>query len=113
LIDVEEGGAIFEGVPDERPYNPLGTVHGGCAATLLDSACGIATPSMLGVGQSYTTPELTVAFHRAMTSETGLLRAEGKILSFGRRASFAEARLTSASGTLIASATSTLLVMTR
>lgn len=113
LIEVEEGRALFEGVPDERSYNPLGTVHGGYAATLLDSACGIATHSMLGDGQSYTTLELKVAFHRAMTSETGVVRAEGKILSFGRRASFAEARLTSASGTLLASATSTLLVITR
>lgn len=113
LVEVEEGRAVFEGTPDERSYNPLGTVHGGYAATLLDSACGIATHSRLAAGQSYTTLELKVAFHRAMTAATGLVRAEGTVPSFGRLAAFAEARLTDAAGTLIASATSTLLVMTR
>jgi uncharacterized protein (TIGR00369 family) len=112
LVAVEEGRAIFEGNPDERTYNPLGTVHGGYAATLLDSACGIATHSMLGAGQSYTTLELKVAYHRAMTAKTGLVRAEGKVLSFGRRVAFAEARITDAAGKLLASATSTLLVIT-
>ncbi|CAN5432351.1 hypothetical protein BH09PSE4_BH09PSE4_12280 [soil metagenome] len=111
LVEVEEGRAVFEGDPDERTYNPLGTVHGGYAATLLDSACGIATHSRLGEGQTYTTLELKVAYHRAMTATTGKVRAEGTILSFGRRVAFAEAKLTDANGRLLASATSTLLVM--
>ena len=113
LVEVEKGRAVFEGNPDERTYNPLGTVHGGYAATLLDSACGIATHSMLAEGQSYTTLELKVAYHRAMTAKTGLVRAEGKVLSFGRRVAFAEARITDTAGKLVASATSTLLVITQ
>jgi uncharacterized protein (TIGR00369 family) len=112
LVEVAEGRAVFAGNPDDRTYNPLGTVHGGYAATLLDSACGIAVHSRLAEGQSYTTLELKVAYHKAMTSRTGPVRAEGTVLSFGRRVAFAEARLTDAVGTLLASATSTLLVIT-
>ena len=112
LIEVEEGRAVFEGQPGEEVYNPMGTVHGGYAATLLDSACGIAVHSRLAAGQAYTTLELKVSYHKAMTAETGLVRAEGKVLSFGRRVAFAEARLTDAEGRLLASATSSLLVMT-
>lgn len=112
LVEVGDGRAVFTGAPDERTYNPLGTVHGGYAATLLDSACGIATHSKLEPGQAYTTLELKVAYHRAMTANTGTVRAEGNIITFGRRVAFAEAKLTDATGRLIASATSTLLVIT-
>lgn len=112
LVEVAEGRAVFEGEPDGRTYNPLGTVHGGYAATLLNSACGIATHSRLAPGQSYTTLELKVAYHRAMTAATGRVRAEGTVISIGRRVAFAEARLTDANGRLLASATSTLLVIT-
>jgi len=111
-IAFEDGFAVFEGEPGEHAYNPLGTVHGGYAATLLDSACGCAVHSKLAAGQTYTTLELKVAYHKAITQETGKLRAEGRVLSFGRRAAFAEARLTDTSGRLLASATSSLLVMT-
>ena len=111
LIEVAKGRAVFEGEPDARTYNPMGTVHGGYAATLLDSACGIATHSSLQAGQAYTTLELKVAYHRPMTSATGRVRAEGKVVSIGRRVAFAEATLTDADGRLLASATSTLLVM--
>jgi uncharacterized protein (TIGR00369 family) len=112
LVDVTEGRVVFEGAPGEEVYNPIGTVHGGYAATLLDSACGCAVHSRLAPGQGYTTLELKVAYHKAITSATGVVRAEGTVVSFGRRAAFAEARLTDASGRLYASATSTLLVMT-
>ncbi len=112
LVEIEEGRAVFEGTPGLHVYNPLGTVHGGYAASLLDSACGCAAHSRLAAGQSYTTLELKISYHRAMTAETGKVRAEGKLLSFGRRAAFAEARLTDGSGRLYASATSTLLVIT-
>ena len=111
LVDVGDGLAVFEGSPEERTYNPMGTVNGGYAATLLDSACGIATHSTLAPGQGYTTLELTVAYHRAMTADTGRVRAVGSVTSFGRRVAFAEARLTDSEGRLLASATSTLLVM--
>lgn len=112
LIEVEAGRAVFEGNPGPETYNPMGTVHGGYAATLLDSACGIATVSRLDAGQSMTTLELKVAYHRAMTADTGVVRAEGTVISIGRRVAFTEARLTDAAGRLLASATSTLLVTT-
>ena len=112
LVEVGDGLAVFEGRPDERTYNPMGTVHGGYAATLLDSACGIATHSKLAPGQTYTTLELKVAYHRAMSASTGPVRAIGSVISFGRRVAFAEARLTDHEGRLLASATSTLLIST-
>ena len=111
LVEVEEGRAVFAGTPGAHAYNPIGMVHGGYAATLLDSACGCAAHAALRPGQRYTTLELKVAYHKAMTDKTGPVRAEGRVLSIGRRAAFAEARLIDAAGTLYASATSTLLVM--
>ena len=113
LVEAAKGHAVFEGTPDRRAYNPLGTIHGGYAATLLDSACGIATHTSLAEGQSYTTLELKTAYHRAMTADTGPVRAVGSVLSIGRRVAFAEAKLTDAQGRLLASATSTLLVITQ
>ena len=113
LVEVDRGRAVFAGTPGDHAYNPLGTVHGGYAATLLDSACGCAVHSMLTDIQAYTTLELKVAFHKAITRDTGLLRAEGSVVSFGRRAAFAEARLLDAEGRLYASATSTLMVLER
>lgn len=110
LVEVDLGRAVFEGVPGRHVYNPLGTVHGGYAATLLDSACGIATASRLAHDQGFTTLELKVAYHKAMTDQTGKVRAEGIVVSMGRRVAFVEAKLTDANGTLLASATSTLLV---
>jgi len=88
-------------------------VHGGYAATLLDSACGCAVHSRLSASQAFTTLELKVAYHKAMRADTGPVRAEGLVISLGRRAAFAEATLTDRSGRLLASATSTLLVMDR
>ena len=111
LVEVEAGRAVFEGTPGEQVYNPIGTVHGGYAATLLDSACGIAVHSSLAPGQSYTTLELKVAYHKAMTVKTGLVSAEGRVVSFGRRAAFAEGKLTDSQGRLLASATSSLLIV--
>jgi len=112
IVELEEGRAVFEGHPSEDVYNPIGTVHGGYAATLLDSACGIAVHTKLAAGQAYTTLELKVSYHKAITAETGVVRAEGKVISFGRRAAFAEARITDTEGRLLASATSSLLVIT-
>ena len=109
-VELEAGRVVFEGNPDERYYNPIGTVHGGYAATLLDSAVGCAVHSRLTAAQGYTTLELKIAYHRALTRESGPVRAEGTVLSFGRRAAFAEGKLLDAQGRLCASATSTLLV---
>lgn len=111
LVEVDYGRAIFEGVPSRHAYNPMGTVHGGYAATLLDSACGIAAASRLAQDQTFTTLELKVAYHKAMTERTGKVRSEGVVISMGRRVAFVEARLTDAEGVLLASATSTLLVI--
>ncbi len=113
IVEVGDGTAVFAGTPGPHVYNPIGMVHGGYAATLLDSACGCAVHSKLSPTQGYTTLELKVSYHKAVTAETGLLRAEGKVLSFGRRAAFSEARLIDSTGRLLASATSTLLVFER
>jgi uncharacterized protein (TIGR00369 family) len=113
MVELEEGRVVFGGEPDERVYNPIGTVHGGYAATLLDSAVGCAVHSKLKAGQGYTTLELKVAYHRAMTKDTGPVRAEGTVVKMGARAAFAEGRITDAAGRLYATATSTLLVFER
>ncbi|MEA3151659.1 MAG: hypothetical protein QOD56_2598 [Gammaproteobacteria bacterium] len=110
LVEVSEGRAVFEATPGIHAYNPIGSVHGGYAATLLDSACGCAVHSKLTPTQAYTTLELKVAFHRALTRDTGKVRAEGIVLSMGKRVAFTEAKLLDCEGRLCASATSTLLV---
>ena len=111
LVEVELGRAVFQGSPGRHVYNPMGVVHGGYAATLLDSACGIATASRLAAGETFTTLEIKVAYHRAMTEHTGPVRAEAIVKNMGRRVAYADAKLTDADGRLLASATSTLLVM--
>jgi uncharacterized protein (TIGR00369 family) len=111
-VHLEEGFVVFEGNPTRAVYNPIGTVHGGYAATLLDSAVGCAVQSMLKPGQGFTTLELKVAYHRAMTDESGPVRAEGRVTTLGRRAAFAEGKLFDGKGRLCASCTSTLLVFT-
>jgi uncharacterized protein (TIGR00369 family) len=113
LLEVGEGRAVFAGKPGLHAYNPMGTVHGGYAATLLDSACGCAVHASLSATQLYTTLELKVAYHKPITAETGLLRAVGRVVTLGKRVAFAEATLTDASERLYASATSTLLIMER
>jgi uncharacterized protein (TIGR00369 family) len=113
LVEIEFGRAVFAGTPGMHAYSPLGLVHGGYAATLLDSACGCAVHSRLSGEQSYVTLELKVAFHKSMTRDTGVVRAEGRIVSLGRRVGYAEATLTDANGALYASATSTLLILER
>lgn len=110
LVEVDLGKAVCAGKPGEHAYNPLGTVHGGYAATLLGSACGCAVHSRLTGKQAYTTLELKISYHKTITRNTRLLRAESKVLSLGRRAAFAEARLIDAEGRLYATATSTLLI---
>jgi uncharacterized protein (TIGR00369 family) len=113
LVEVDRGRAVFEGTPDERHYNPMGGVHGGYAATLLDSACGIAVHSMLKPDQGFTTLELKVSYLRGMNETTGPVRAEGRVLNMGRRVAFAEADIRDADGRLMATATSTLLVLAK
>jgi uncharacterized protein (TIGR00369 family) len=113
LTEAGDGWAVFEATPGRHAYNPIGTVHGGYAATLLDSACGCAVHSKLGAKQGYTTLELKVAYHKPLTDKTGPIRAEGRVVTFGRRAAFAEATIKDAAGRIYATATSTLLVFER
>jgi uncharacterized protein (TIGR00369 family) len=113
FVEAEPGRALFVGTPGEHAYNPIGTVHGGYAATLLDSACGCAVHSRLDATQAYTTLELKVSYLKPITRDTGPLRAEGRVVGIGRRAAFAEATLADSTGRVYATATSTLLVFPR
>src|SRR5450631_4663224 len=106
----EPGVVVMHSVPGFRHYNPIGSVHGGYAATLLDSAMGLAVHSMLPAGTGYTTLEFKLSFIRGMTKDTGPVRSEGRILNVGRRTATAEARITDAKGRLLAHATTTCLV---
>lgn len=111
ISEVGDGFAVFTGTPGQHAYNPIGMVHGGYAATLLDSACGCAVHTKLSATQAYTTLELKVAYHKAITDSTGPLRAEGRVVTNGRRVAFAEGKLVNGAGVLFASATSTLLII--
>lgn len=110
LVEVERGHVVFEGQPDQSVYNPLGSVHGGYAATMLDSACGIAVHSMLDAGRGHTTLELKISYVRGLSATSGKVRAVGRVVSVGRRVAFSEATLHDGAGRLCATATSTLLV---
>jgi uncharacterized protein (TIGR00369 family) len=109
-VSAEEGHVVFEGNPDASVYNPIGSVHGGYAATLLDTVMGCSVHSKMKPGQGYTTLELKVAYHKAMTEKSGPVRAEGRVISVGRRAAFAEGKLFDKNGALCATATTTCLV---
>jgi uncharacterized protein (TIGR00369 family) len=107
---IEPGVVSFSSVPGFRHYNPIGSVHGGYAAILLDSAMGLCIHSMLPKGAGYTTLEFKISFIRGMTEDTGPVRTEGRTLNVGRRAATAEARITDSKGRLLAHATTTCLV---
>ena len=111
ITDVSEGRVVFTTEPSEYHYNPLGTVHGGVMATLLDSALGCAVQSTLPAGTSYTTLELKVNYLRPVTTKTGTIYAEGKIIYVGGRIATAEGRLTDAEGKLYAHGTTTCIIM--
>src|SRR5262249_4419071 len=111
LVEVEPGHAAFEFVPGERHYNPIGVVHGGLAMTLLDSAMGCSIHTRMPAGGAYTTLEAKTNLVRAITSETGRLRAIGKLVHLGNRIATAEGRLEDASGKLYAHATTTCIVL--
>src|SRR5882672_12686092 len=96
----EPGVVVMHSVPGFRHYNPIGSVHGGYAATLLDSAMGLAIHTMLPAGIGYSTLEFKVSFIRGMTTDTGPVRTEGKVLNVGKRAATAEARIVDAKGRL-------------
>lgn len=110
LIEVAEGRVAMRMGAGEHLYNPLGTVHGGALATLLDSVMGCAVHSMLPPGRGYTTLEIKVNFVRAPTEPAGPLSAEGQVLHAGRRSAVAQAKIVDARGRLIATASTTCLV---
>lgn len=111
LSEAELGKAVFRGIPSRHHYNPMGTAHGGWAATILDSALGCAVMSMVPVGMIYTTVELKVNLLRPVFESTGEVVCEGNILHFGRTIATAEAKLLSREGKLIAHGTTTCAVM--
>jgi uncharacterized protein (TIGR00369 family) len=110
LIEAEAGRAVFEGLPEARHYNPIGSVHGGFAATLLDSALGCAIFSMLHKGDAWTTLELKLNFVRGLTKDTGPVRAEGRIIHRGRTVATSEGDLKDSVGKLYAHATTTCMI---
>jgi uncharacterized protein (TIGR00369 family) len=110
LSEVDPGRAVFTGEPQARHYNPIGTVHGGFAMTLLDSALACAIHSTLAKGESYTTLEIKVNLVRPLTKETGLVRAEGRIIHRGRTLGTSEGDIKDADGKLYAHATTTCMI---
>ena len=109
-IRIEHGVAVFQGRPGMAYYNPLGTVHGGWLATMLDSCVGCAVHSTLPAGRAYTTVELKVNYVRALTDKVPLVRAEGSIIHVGRSLATAQGRLVGHDGRLYAHASTTCFV---
>jgi uncharacterized protein (TIGR00369 family) len=110
IAEVEEGRVVMRLTPAEYHYNPIGTMHGGILATLLDSVMGCAVHSTLPKGRAYTSLEIKVNYVRGVTGDSGELSAEGKIVHGGRRSAVAEGKVVDAKGRLCASASTTCLV---
>ncbi len=110
LAEVEEGRAVFEGLPEFRHYNPISSVHGGFHCTLLDSALGCAIFSTLAKGEAWTTLELKINFVRPITKDTGRVRAEGRIIHRGRTVATSEGDVRDADGKLYAHASTTCMI---
>jgi uncharacterized protein (TIGR00369 family) len=110
-FDAERGRVVVELRAQEFHYNPLGTVHGGVLATLLDTAAACAVHSTLEVGEMYTSMDLTTRFLRPVTVESGVLTCEGTVLQRGRRTALAQASLADGAGRLVAHATSTCMIL--
>jgi uncharacterized protein (TIGR00369 family) len=110
IAEVEPGRVVFTCVPDESAYNPIGAIHGGLICTLLDSVTGCAVHSTLPQGKGYTSVEIKVNYLKAVRLSSGLLTATGTLVKGGSRVGFAEGAVTDASGAVVATATSTLLI---
>jgi uncharacterized protein (TIGR00369 family) len=110
LVEVDEGRAVFQGAPGPAHLNPMGGIHGGWYATLLDSALGCAVHTMMPAGRGYTTAELGVNLVKAIGPRVERVRAEGRVLHCGRQLATAEAKLVGPDGTLYAHGTTTCLV---
>src|SRR4051812_46698832 len=110
VIEADDGRVVIVAEPDNRLLNPAGTVHGGFSATLLDSCMGLAIHSTLEKGSGQTTLEFKISLVRPITSDTGLIKAEGIVLSRGRRIGTAEGRITNRNGRMLAHGTTTCLI---
>jgi uncharacterized protein (TIGR00369 family) len=110
IVEAETGKAVFECVPEFRHYNPIGTVHGGLAMTLLDSCMSCAIQTTLAKGEIYTTLEVKVNLVRAITQETGLVRATGRLIHRGRTTGTAEGDIRDKAGNLFAHGTTTCVI---
>jgi uncharacterized protein (TIGR00369 family) len=111
VVELDDGRAVFSGEPGEEHYNPIGVVHGGYAATILDSALGCAVHTTLPAGVGYTSLGLEVKYLRPISRDTGRVLCEGTVVHRGRRQATAEARLTAENtGKLLATGTSTLMI---
>lgn len=110
LTEAEPGFCVFTGEPSADYYNPLGTVHGGWAATLLDSAMGCAVHATLAPGEGYTTVEMKLNYVRAILPTTGTVRCEGRVIHRGARIATSEGKLLDASGKLLAHGTETCMI---
>lgn len=111
LLEADEGRAVFQGTPTLDFYNPIGTIHGGWAATLLDSCMACAVQTLLRKGQGYTTSELKVNLVRPLSDKTGPVRAEGRIIHPGRQIATAEGKLYGPDGKLYAHGTTTCVIL--
>ncbi|MGH8782114.1 PaaI family thioesterase [Paraburkholderia sp.] len=110
IVEVEEGRVVFAGKPSERYLNPIGVVHGGWTATILDSAMAHATQTTLKVGEGHTTIEMKIGYVRPVMPSTGLVRCEAKLIHRGGRISTTEGWLTDENGRLLAHGTETCLI---
>ena len=110
-VEVEPGRVVFEGTPDESVYNPIGMVHGGYVCTRADTVAACAVHSTLEAGTIYTSIDLNVSYTRKVTRESGTLRAVGTVVKPGRRVAFSQAEIFDSAGRLVASATSSCLIM--
>ncbi len=113
VTEAESGRVVLRGRPDERSYNLIGTVHGGWAASILDTALALSTLSSLDEKNGFTTLDIKINYLRPITVATGELRAEGRVVHGGRRVVLAEAKLTDGEGKLLAHGTGTCLVIPR
>ena len=111
LVELNEGTATFAVNPAEYHYNPIGVVHGGLAMTLLDSAMGCCVHTRLPLGKGYTTLEVKINLVRAITTQTGTLRAIGRVVHFGGKTATAEGRLEDAAGKLYAHGSTTCILL--
>jgi uncharacterized protein (TIGR00369 family) len=111
LVAAEPGTVTFECRPDLEHYNPIGMVHGGLACTLLDTVTGCAAHTTLEAGRGYTSVEISVKYLRPITADLGVLTAVGTVTKPGRRVIFADGTITDAAGRLLATASSSLLVL--